>query len=165
MPPSAISVAVSDTGPLIALGRLDLLWVLAHSFSQVQVPVAVLAECLAQPGFADAVSIKKACDAGQLTVCVAEPVSASHLGAGERSAIGKALAIDAVLLVDDLAARRHAQSLGLKVVGTLGVLVHAKRKRLLPSIAASVEQLRASGYWMSDATVAAALAAANEHDA
>jgi predicted nucleic acid-binding protein len=47
LPPSALSVVVSDAGPLIALGRLDLLALLPALFAQVQVPQAVLRECLA----------------------------------------------------------------------------------------------------------------------
>jgi predicted nucleic acid-binding protein len=44
--PSATRVVVADAGPLIALGRLDILAVLANLFEQVQVPELVLAECL-----------------------------------------------------------------------------------------------------------------------
>jgi predicted nucleic acid-binding protein len=165
LPPSAISVAVSDAGPLIALGRLDLLRLLPQLFEQVQVPEAVLAECVAQPRYPDAVRIQHACDTGQLVVCIAAPVSTSQLGAGERSAIGRALEIDAVLLVDDRAARRHARSLGLTVIGTLGLLVHAKRSDLTPEIATLIEALRASGYWITDTAINAALEAADERRA
>ena len=53
MPPSArnasVKVVVSDAGPLISLGRLDLLALLPEVFAQVQVPTAVLDECMARP--------------------------------------------------------------------------------------------------------------------
>ena len=49
LPPSAISVVVCDAGPLIALGRLDRLRLLTALFRDVQVPQAVLAECVLRP--------------------------------------------------------------------------------------------------------------------
>jgi predicted nucleic acid-binding protein len=162
--PSAIDVVVCDAGPLIALGRLELLGLLPSLFSHIHVPEAVLAECVARPALPDAQQIRRACETGELIVCAAEPITAGNLGPGERSAIGKALELGTALLADDLAARRHAQSRGLVVIGTLGVLILAKRKNLLPEIAPLIEELRSSGYRLSDAAVHAALAAANEHD-
>jgi predicted nucleic acid-binding protein len=162
--PSAISVAVSDTGPLIALARLDRLPLLAALFSRILVPEAVLDECTARPELVDAERIRRACDDRQLTVCTAEPISAAHLGRGERSAIGKALELQAALLADDLAARRQAAELGLTTIGTLGVLVWAKRRALLPQVRPVVEQLRAGGYWLSDEALRAALRAAGESE-
>ncbi len=161
---SAINVAVSDAGPLIALARLDLLSLLGELFDRVLVPESVLDECTAKPELEDAVRIRRACDDGLLTVCVAEAVGADHRGRGERSAIAKALEIDAVLLADDLAARRHAVALGLTPIGTLGVLVGAKRRGLLPAVRPPIEELRARGYWLTDATVRVALQAAGEDE-
>jgi hypothetical protein len=65
--PGLISpVVVSDAGPLIALGRLDLLHVLGVLFTQVQVPEVVIAECLARPGNPDTRRIRSALDSGLL---------------------------------------------------------------------------------------------------
>jgi predicted nucleic acid-binding protein len=161
---SAISVAVADAGPLIALARLDRLALLPALFEQVLVPEAVLDECTARPGLVDATRIRQACDSGLLTVCIAEPISVAHLGRGERSAIGKALEAEAVVLADDLAARRHAMGLGLTTIGTLGLLVGAKRKGLLPEVRTLIAALRERGYWLGDETIHAALRAAGETD-
>ena len=49
MPLSGFEIVVSDAGPLISLGRLDLLALLPALFTQVQVPQLVMAECLARP--------------------------------------------------------------------------------------------------------------------
>jgi predicted nucleic acid-binding protein len=160
--PSATDVAVCDAGPLIALARLGRLTLLGALFGRILVPEAVLDECTAKPDLEDAVRIRRACDAGLLTVCVAEAVGAVHLGRGERSAIGKALEVNAVLLADDLAARRQAAALGLTAIGTLGVLVGAKRKGLLSEVQPLIEALRARGYWLGDATVRVALSVAGE---
>lgn len=162
MPPSAHKVVVSDSGPLIALGRLDLLALLPALFAQVQVPHEVLIECLARPANADAVRIQAAVAQGWLIPCTATPIAQPGLELGERAAIARALEIGAGLLADDLAARQHAAALGLMVIGTLGVLVLAKRAGRLAAVKPLIERLRASGQRLSQAAVADALTAAQE---
>lgn len=102
-------------------------------FSEVQVPRQVFAECVRRPEFQDAQRIQAALAHGTLLLCDADPVRVNGLGAGESAAVGRALEIDAVLLADDLAARRHAAGLGLSIIGTLGMLVRAKLLGLLPA--------------------------------
>lgn len=162
MPPSAISVVVCDAGPLIALGRLDRLGLLTALFRDVQVPQAVLAECLLRPELLDAQRIQAAAASGVFRVRVAEPVHVDGVGAGESAAIGLPFKIGAALLADDLAARSYARGVGLAVIGTLGVLVRAKRKGELAAIRPLIDRLRASGQRLSHSAVAQALAAAGE---
>jgi predicted nucleic acid-binding protein len=163
LPISGVDVVVSDAGPLISLGRLNLLSLLPALFAQVQVPKEVLAECLARPDQADTVRVMAALAAGWLQVCVAVPLAEpAELGLGERAAIGRALEIGAGLLADDFGARHYARAHGLAVIGTLGVLAIAKRAGHLPRIAPLIEQLRAGGQRLSQAAVADALAMAGE---
>jgi predicted nucleic acid-binding protein len=160
--PLAISVVVCDSDPLIALGRLDKLGLLFELFQDLQVPRAVLAECVLRPELANAKRIQSAVSIGLLLLCEAQPVRVDGLGAGESAAIGRAMEIGAALLADDLAARHYAQGLGLTLIGTLGVLVRAKRKGLVPAVRPLVEQLRAGGQRLSHSAVAEALTAAGE---
>lgn len=162
MPPSALRVVVSDAGPLIALGRLDLLTLLPALFAQVQVPQVVLRECLARPENVDAERIRAAVDQRWLIPCDAIPIVKEGLDLGERAAIARALEIGAAFLADDRAARQHAIDLGLVVVGTLGVLVQGKRAGHLTAIGPLIELLRAGGQRLSRTAVAEALAAARE---
>ena len=136
---------VSDAGPLIALGRLDLLHVLGLLFTQVQVPEVVIAECLARPGNPDTARIQAALDSGLLQSCAPPPVLLAGLEAGESAAITRALQIGAALLMDERAGRAHAEQLGLAVTGTLGVLVRARRRGLIGPLGPLVTRLRASG--------------------
>ena len=48
------------------------------------------------------------------------------------------------------------------MIGTLGVLVRAKRKGLVPEVRVLVERLKASGHRLSAAVMADALSAAGE---
>ena len=66
------------------------------------------------------------------------------------------------VLLDDRLARRVALQLGLPVVGTLGVLIAAKRRGLLERVRPGLQRLRASGYFLSDAVFAEALRLAGE---
>ena len=61
--------------------------------------------------------------------------------------------MDATLVLDDLAARRCALSLGLKVMGTLGVVVAGHRRGLIEDPMGVIERLRTGGMWLSDAVV------------
>lgn len=162
---SAIGVAVADAGPSIALARLDRLAPLSGLFDQLLVPEAVFADCVARQDLADTTRIRQACKSGMLTMCVATPLATADLGRGERSAIGKAIELKAALVANDVAARRRAEALGLITIGTVGVLVRTRREGLLPQLRPEVDQLRASGYWIGDDLLRAALRAAWENDA
>lgn len=135
---------------------------LGQLFEQVQVPRAVFNECVARPELADAQRIGAAVTSGALMLCDAQPYAAAGLDAGESAAIGRAIEIHARLLADDMAARHCAHALGLIVIGTLGVLVLAKRKGLVPVVRVLIEQLQASGHRLSATVVADALASAGE---
>jgi predicted nucleic acid-binding protein len=73
------------------------------------------------------------------------------LGPGETETITLGLENPGSLVIlDDLLGRRAARSAGLRVSGTLGVLLKAKRVGHLPSVAEAVADLRAAGMWIAD---------------
>jgi predicted nucleic acid-binding protein len=59
--------------------------------------------------------------------------------------------------MDDLQGRSAAYMLKLRVIGSVGVLILAKQRGLIPALAPSLETLRASGYYLSDALIQEAL--------
>jgi hypothetical protein len=67
-----------------------------------------------------------------------------------------------LVLIDERLARRHAERLGLKLSGTLGVLLRAKSLGLIPSVSSLVEQLLRGGIRLSESIVAEALRLAGE---
>lgn len=159
----AARIVIADAGPLIALGRLDALYLLPALFVEIQVTATVLAECQARSGFIDAQRIGQAVQAGWFKPC-ANPIEGTggRLDPGEASAIARALEINAGLLLDDRAAVVYARGLGLKVIGTLGVLVLAKRNKLIERVAPLIGQLQAGGHYLGATVVQAALRAADE---
>lgn len=161
--PTSARIVVADSGPLIALGRLDALHLLPALFSEIQVTATVLAECAERQEFVDAQRIEQAVQAGWLKPCSYNfEGPGGRLDPGEASAIARALEIDAGLLLDDRAAVVYARALGLKVIGTLGLLILAKRGGLIEQVAPLIVQLQAGGHYLGPSAVQAALHAAGE---
>lgn len=123
------AVVISNASPLIALEQIGQLGLLEQLFGSIVVPPAVVMEVSPTVNMAAWIAERP----------LAQPVGArvlsASLGAGESEAISLALEVNARLLVlDDRPARRLAQALGLSIVGTLGVLLAAKRRHLLPAV-------------------------------
>ena len=67
------------------------------------------------------------------------------------------------MLIDEHKARKVARGVyGLQPIGTARLLVEAKKKNLLPDIAAQFQKLRQEGYWIHDSIVETALREAGE---
>jgi predicted nucleic acid-binding protein len=72
------------------------------------------------------------------------------LGAGESAVISLTEATPgAVAVLDDLAARRCAQAIGLKIIGTLGLVLMAKRAGVIPSASQALDAIVAAGLFIS----------------
>jgi predicted nucleic acid-binding protein len=98
-----------------------------------------------------------------------EPVSPApkvltwRLGPGETSVLSWCLAHSgSAAIVDDLAARRCAEALGVAFIGTLGLVLKAKRKGHLPAARPIVEKLLAAGMYLSPKILDRALALVGE---
>jgi hypothetical protein len=78
------------------------------------------------------------------------PFAAATLGLGEQAAIALASELDAAwVILDDLPARRLAARQGLRIIGTVGILVAAKRAGLLESIQPLLDDLDAAEFRLS----------------
>jgi predicted nucleic acid-binding protein len=69
---------------------------------------------------------------------------------------------NALLILDDGLARRHAKLVGVTLTGTLGVLVKAKTAGHITEVAPVVSRLRELGLRLSDQTRDAVLKLAHE---
>ena len=160
-------VIVADAGPLIALGLIDSIGVLARLHRRVVVPNAVRDECLRMPDKPGTACIQQAFACGWL---VLPPEGGPRLSGlrlatldeGESAAIELAEALGAVLLIDERRGRSVAMERGVPVVGTLGILIAARRRGLIPALAPLARDLAAGGYYLSEALMRAALAKVGE---
>jgi predicted nucleic acid-binding protein len=91
------------------------------------------------------------------------PVLTWRLGPGETSVLSWSLAHPgSVAIVDDLAARRCAEVLGIPLIGTLGLVLKAKRKGLLAAARPATEKLLAAGMYLSPKILDQAMALVGE---
>jgi len=97
-------------------------------------------------------------------IVVPSIVAAWDLGAGETQVLAHSLsdAGAATAVLDDAAARQCGSSLGIPVVGTLGVVLAAKRMGWLPAARPVLEALLADGLYLSASLVTEALAEVGE---
>jgi predicted nucleic acid-binding protein len=76
------------------------------------------------------------------------------LDSGEAASIALAFEIpNALLILDDLKARKEAAKLGFRVTGTLGILTRAKKRGLIKQIAPYLSELQNSGFRISESVV------------
>ena len=157
-------IVIADAGPLIAFARLHRLDLLPRIFSRVMVTDTVLVECAGRSVFSEGPLIRTAVTQKQLVLCTPPDFSAfvQEIDAGEASAIAMAIEYRCGVLMDDKVGRRTATHLGIPVIGSVGALVLAKRKGLVPLVKPLLMNLVTSGYFLSEAIVTAALAASGE---
>ena len=116
---------VTNASPLIFLMKIDSLGLLQGCFSQVLVPPAVLAETGLD--FPDFIEKSQLSEVGEAFVRGA--VGTLHRGEMEALTLARERGIDLVA-VDDNVVRRRAIQMGLRPIGTvglLGLLVLARR--------------------------------------
>ena len=151
---------ICDTSALQYLHQLGLLHILKVLGEQVTVPPAVGAE-LAE-GRARGIDVPKLSELEWLSMrSPARTVSlpqARDLGAGETEVLALALeSPDAVVVLDDRLARNVADELGLRLTGTLGLLIDAKNKGLVSVVGPLLDRLQSLRFRLSPATRAAVL--------
>jgi predicted nucleic acid-binding protein len=153
---------VVDASPLIVLGSIGRLDLLAALAEDIVVPEIVAQEVLRVEDEASRVLA----EASLRTASVDRDdlVMRWGLGAGEMAVLSFAKHHDYVALVDDLAARRCASALGIPTRGTLGVVLLAKQRGIIASAAHLVAQLRDAGLYLSPDLIADALFLVGERE-
>ena len=142
-------IVVPDAGPLIYLGGAGNLELLRELYEDVVVPRIVFEEVvIAGNGLTGADAVATASWL-RIEDAAPDPDLLIVLDAGEAAAIPLAARLHATLLADDADARTIARKRGLAVVGTLGVLVSAKRQKLLSEVAPVMDRMERLGMFVS----------------
>lgn len=146
-----IDTAVVNASPLIFLARsrhLDLL----RDFAQtVWVPAPVANE-IARRGHHDSTAQALKTTSWLITRPAPDIPAAIlewRLGAGESATLALAHAHNFEAIIDDLAGRRCAASLGIPVRGTLGIVLAAKQRGQIPKARPIIEDLMTAGLYLS----------------
>lgn len=141
-------LVVADSSALIIYERINRLDILQSVYDTLIVPPAVVREVFHTHALPDWIHEQR------LTAMVASRIVAARLGDGEREAIALALELNAsLLLLDDLPARHLAQELGIKILGSAGVLVTAKEKGVIELVGPLLREMQEYDFRVSQKVV------------
>jgi predicted nucleic acid-binding protein len=149
---------VSNSSPLIALQAIDRLPLFQHLFESILIPTSVKQEIRRSisvlPPWIREQEIKSPLPAIVLR---------NSLGNGEQEAIALALEMRTeTIVLDDLPARRTAHAAGLNVIGTIGILLAAKRRGFIGNVRSELDNLIQASFFISPDLYAEVLAVAGE---
>jgi predicted nucleic acid-binding protein len=153
---------VSDTGPLIVLFKTDLLFLLKEIYQEVLVPEAVKTELIRKPEgiilFKNNpwIKVKKATDKESMRVL------RLIVDLGEAEAIALGLEMNSMILIDERKGRSYARNLNLRVRGTLGLFIEAKKKGIVESVRECIDKLKRAGYYLDNELIEALLIKSRE---
>lgn len=139
---------VSNTSPISNLTLCGHLWLLPHLYTKITIPQTVADEL-----FASAIvrpAVEEALEQGWLCIHADHDVALlqhrrlleSSLDAGEAAAIVLAIHQKSdLVLMDERLGRSVAQALSLRVVGVVGILLHAKSNGAVAQVQPILERL------------------------
>ena len=135
---------MSNSSPLIALAAIERLDLLPALFESVLIPPAVAHEIKRSIPVAPSWLRVETLGLPLPTV-----IQRRILADGEREAIALAIELRAEsIILDDLPARRIAQVVGLNVIGTVGLLLGAKRVGLIGRIRPELDNLLKNSFFL-----------------
>jgi predicted nucleic acid-binding protein len=136
-------VIISDTSCLILLEKIGRMEILKAMFEQVVVTEEVAEEFGALPNWIDVKPLKDKQLFNELRL---------ELGSGEASSIAFAIEVEgSLLIIDERKGRKKAEELGLSIIGSLGVLLKAKQKGVIPSLLEVIQEINKTDFRISEA--------------
>ena len=139
---------------LIGLERIERLDILPQVFDTVFAPPAVAKEVQASLNWLRVQTI-----ANSSVVMVLR----TQMDEGEAEAIALAIELsDVLLILDDKKARRVAQKMGMKVIGTVGMLLRAKRQGIVAEVKPLLIKLTEVNFRISQGIIQEALRLSGE---
>ena len=144
-----MAVVISDASPLVHLGSIGRFGLLKQLYPVLLIPPAVWREVtVAGQGRPGAAELAGAVQVGWIKLQTPAAMTVARaelrgLDLGEAEALALALDTSAeFVLLDELRGRAVARTRGVRAIGTLGVLIEAKRQGLVSLLSDELEQLR-----------------------
>jgi uncharacterized protein len=160
-------IVVADTTPLIGLASIQRFDLLRQLFGELYIAHAVYDEAVAAGHEAGGAKVEVSTAAWIKTIGVQDRVAVDvlldelDLGEAETIVLAREMNADWVLM-DERKGRRKLGQLGLKKIGTVGILLKAKQVGLVPALRPELERLRQQGFSLSQAVVDSVLRQAVE---
>ena len=160
-------IVISDATPIISLAKIDKLDVLSKFYNEVVLPQAVYDEVCSNPRYKSEAEMIQACAFIEIeTITNNQSVKilrAAGLDLGESEAIVLADSLpDSLLLMDERKGRQIASSMGIRIIGTLGLLLQAKKQGLIKDIKQLLDTLIDANIRISESLYQSILEQADE---
>jgi predicted nucleic acid-binding protein len=139
---------VVNASPLIFLAKIDALPLLQQLAGEVLVPFSVRDEVLVSKGSRPPVELPDWLSFRE-DLFLPPEIAGWDLGAGESQVLAHALASGDEAVLDDFEARQCARALGVPATGTLGMILRAKKSKLIPEARPLLEELLRRGLYLS----------------
>lgn len=146
-------IVIADATPLIGLARIEHLWLLQELFEEIVVPQAVYAEVAGVDSeLTGAAELRTVPWLRRQALADRSKVDylRADLDPGEAEVLVLADELNAdLVLLDETKARLAAEMLGLRFIGTIGVLLLAKRTGKVAALRPLLDNLRAERFYVS----------------
>lgn len=148
-------VIISDTSCLILLDKIGELELLNKLFGQILITIEISNEFKKE--LPDWFSIAES------TNKTYQKILEASLDKGEASAIALAIEqTDCLLIIDDYKGRKYAEQLGIKITGTLGVIIDAKLSGHIESVKPMLAKIKETDFRLTDELEKRTLEKSNE---
>jgi predicted nucleic acid-binding protein len=154
-------IVVSNSTPIIVLARIDKLEILQRLYGNIYIPIAVSQEVAFKGNNLlqrnpwmkiKHVNDNLARDAFSVSL---------HSGEVEAMLLTRQLGAD-LLIIDDGLARKYAKRLNITITGTVGVILQAKNKGIIPRVKPILDDIISNGFFLSEQVRREILIVANE---
>ncbi len=143
---------VTNSTPLIVLAKINRLDLLKDYFGEIYIPEEVYDEVVRRGG-----NLAGSCEVASCTWIKVEPVKnrmavetlSLTLDKGEAEAIVLSKEKESLLIIDDGAGRKTAELLGVKITGTIGILLLASKDGKL-ILKKTMDELKSVGFRLSE---------------
>lgn len=142
---------IPNTTPILSLLKIDKLVILKEIYGNIIIPYAVYEEIekgIKKPYYQDLtqldwIKIKKISKPKELSFFI-------DLDKGEAEVLilSQELAADLVI-IDEVLGRRYAKQMDMRLTGTLGILLKAKKQGLITSVKDLLSELEQKGSWFN----------------
>jgi predicted nucleic acid-binding protein len=149
------ALVIADSSCLILLSKIEELDILKGIYKQIYITKEIAEEF--GTGLPDWIEVKNVQNK------TLQLLFEDTLDIGEASALALAFETrDCTVILDDLKARKTAAKMNIKVTGTIGVVLMAKKEHKIPSAKSVFDKIRNTDFRISDQIINEALKEAGE---
>jgi predicted nucleic acid-binding protein len=164
-----MSIVISNTTPIISFMKIKGLHILRGIFSEVIISKGVYDELTAKVFLKEEINMINNCGfikirevKNEFAVKLIQKQLSLDLGESESIVLTNEIKAN-ILIMDERKGRKIAQSMGLNITGTLGVILQAKNKGIIDEVKPFLDKLIENNIRISEKLYKDTLISANEY--